>query len=72
MLYTGAVPWFSRQIERLNNMPVMGSSLKWTVPPLQGSTIWLCVVNELSLESLYRPACPPRTLRQIEEEEAAD
>ena len=27
--------------------------------------------NELSLESLYRPACPRRTLRQIEEETAA-
>ena len=25
--------------------------------------------NELSLESLYRPACLRRTLRQIEEEE---
>ena len=29
----GAVPWYGRQLERLNNMPVMGSSLEWTVPP---------------------------------------
>ena len=27
-----AVPWYSRQLERLNNMPVMDSSLEWTVP----------------------------------------
>ena len=49
-----AVPWFSRQLERLNNMPVMGSILGSTLGP--------------SLESLYRPACPRRTLRQIEED----
>ena len=46
----------------------MGSSLKWTVPPLQGLTIRLCG-NELSLESLYMPSCPRRILRQIEEKE---
>ena len=35
----GAVPWYSRQLEQLNNMPVMGSSLEWTIPPQQGLTI---------------------------------
>ena len=62
------VPCYSSQLERLNNMPVMGSILKWTVPPLQGLTIRLRG-NELSLESLSWPAYPHRTLRQIEEEE---
>ena len=28
-----AIPWYRHQIERLNNMPVMGSSLEWTMPP---------------------------------------
>ena len=31
--FLGAVPWYSRQLERLNSMPFMGSSLEWTVPP---------------------------------------
>ena len=61
----GAGAWYSRQLERLNNMPVMGSSLEWTVPSLQGLAIRICG-NELSVESLYRPACPRRTLRQTE------
>ena len=43
----------------------MGSSLEWTVPSLQGLTIRLRG-NELSLESLYGPACLRKTLRQIE------
>ena len=31
-----AVPWYSHQPTRLNNMPVVGSSLEWTVPRSQG------------------------------------
>ena len=68
VFYGRAIRCYSRQLKRLNNMPVMGSSLKWTVPSLQGFTIRLRG-NELSLESLYRPACPRRILRQLEEEE---
>ena len=30
---TGTIPWYSRQPERLNNMPAMGSNLEWTVTP---------------------------------------
>ena len=37
----GAVPWYNRQLERLNNMAIMGSSLEWTVPLYQGFTIRL-------------------------------
>ena len=47
-----AVPWHSHQLERLNNMLVMGSITEWTVPPKQGLTIRLRG-NDLSLESLY-------------------
>ena len=46
----------------------MGSSPEWTAPPWQGLTIQLRD-NELILKSLYRPAYPRGTLRQIEEEE---
>ena len=55
------VPRYCRQIARFNNVPVVGSILEWTFLPQLG--IWLFG----SLESLYRPACPRRTLRQIEE-----
>ena len=30
-MFVLCVPWYSRQLERLNNMPVMSSSLEWTV-----------------------------------------
>ena len=39
------VSQFSHQLVRLNNMPVMGSSPKWTVPPYVGLTILLWGVN---------------------------
>ena len=32
--YYRVVPWYSRQIERLKSMPIMGSSLEWTIPGL--------------------------------------
>ena len=48
-------------------MFVMGSSLQWTVPPEEKLSIRLRG-NDLNLESLYRPACARRTLRQKKEE----
>ena len=33
--------WYSRQLVRLNNMPIMGSSPKWAVPSYIGLTILL-------------------------------
>uniref|UniRef100_A0A453YZ84 Uncharacterized protein n=2 Tax=gambiae species complex TaxID=44542 RepID=A0A453YZ84_ANOGA len=51
-------------------MLVMGSSLEWTpvFPRWQRPTIRLSGTC-ISLENLYNPACPHRTLRQMEEEE---
>ena len=38
LLIFAFIYWYSRQLTRLNNMPVVGSSLKWTVPPYVGLT----------------------------------
>ena len=42
---------YNRQLVRLNNMPVMGSSPKWTVPPYVGLTILLWGVIHKSLKA---------------------
>ena len=34
--------WYSRQLVRLKNMPVMGSRPEWNVLPYVGLTILLC------------------------------
>ena len=46
----GAIPWYSRQLERL----------RIDRPPKQGLAIRL-LDNKLSLQCLFRPACPRRT-----------
>ena len=45
------VSCYSRQLVRLNNMPVMGSSPKWTVPLYVGLTILLRGVIHKSLKA---------------------
>ena len=42
----GGLPWYSRQLERVNNMPVMGSKPRMDRPP----------VELILVESLYRSA----------------
>ena len=32
-------------LAQLNNTPIMGSSLDWTMPPYVGLTIILCVIS---------------------------
>ena len=51
-------PWYSRQLERLTNMPVVDSSLQWTVPPVARIDYPAAYGNGFSLEILYRPARP--------------
>ena len=49
----GTVPWYSRQLERLNNTPVMGSRLEWTVP-LKRMSDWILGVLLRGARALYQ------------------
>ena len=52
--FKALVPWYSRLLKRLNDMPVMGSSLEWTTFTSVARTDFNRLRgNELSLQSLY-------------------
>ena len=48
------VSWCRRQLQRLDNMPVMGSRSKWTVPPWVGLTILLWVNQEVTENQVHQ------------------
>ena len=54
--------WYSRELVRLNNMPVTGSSPEWIVPPFVGLTIILCKSSESLAHSWYRQALTDNSL----------
>ena len=69
-----SVQWYSYQLVRPKNMPVMLSSLEWNVPSYVGLTILLCVISK-SLKSkphtswYYRQALTDNGYCAKEEEE---